>query len=168
MPNTGLTRDSTFPYIHASTSWGWHVVFWTLEAALVLVTNGFVATIGFFADVWQGPRWMRKWFMVMVNLNVYSFVFLNWLILAFVAYWMFLQEDTSLDTTLAKAFYRCFIDLFVTGLLGVRLVSTIRYWYWDGVIEYETAIKAEEKAERDAARAEEQAEQAAQQEANGG
>lgn len=146
MTNSGLYRDDNFPFLHATSTWGWHVVVWTVEAALVIFTNFFVTFIGLGSDIFQAPRIMRKWFAVAVNLNAYSFIFVNWVLLVFVGYWLFLQEETSLSDAIAKAYYRTFIDSIVTGAIGLRLLSSVRYWYWDGVIAYEASIDTEAKA----------------------
>ena len=58
-------------------------------------------------------------------------MFLDWILLVFTAYWMFIKAGVSASDELAYAFYKIFIVSMISGGAQFTIISTIRYWFWD-------------------------------------
>jgi len=71
--------------------------------------------------------------MVAVNIQVYQFVFAEALLLVVLGYWIYFKDSYAIDSTMSAYFYKIFLSSVVTGGLELMMISTIRYWYWDGV-----------------------------------
>jgi len=144
----GIYFDAAlFPFLHTTPDWGWHIVAWTFEAVWVGFLAGSVSIIGLISDVLQAPSSLRKWWAIAVNLNTYGFVFVTWVLILFIGYWMLFQENLTISSDITAAYYKIFMTTMISGGISLQLVSTIRYWYWDGYyIDLEEARLAEYEA----------------------
>lgn len=119
----------------------------------VLALAGSVSVIGLTSDILQAPPSFRKWWAIAVNLNTYGFVFVTWLLLGFIGYWMLMKEDQiTLESNITKAYYKIFMYTMISGGIGIQILPTIRFWYWDGYyIDFaeEQEKKAAELAEQE-------------------
>jgi hypothetical protein len=121
-----------FPFLHTTPDWGWHIVAWTVEVIWVGLLSGSVSGIGLVSDVLQAPSSLRKWWAIAVNVNTYGFVFVTWVLIVFIGYWMTFQEDLTIASDITAAYYKIFMTNMISGGISLNLLSTIRYWYWDG------------------------------------
>jgi len=82
--------------------------------------------------------------MIAVNLNTYGFVFVSWVLILFIGYWMTFQEDLTIASDITGAYYKIFMTTMISGGISLQLISTIRYWYWDGYyLDLEEALLEE-------------------------
>ena len=69
--------------------------------------------------------------MISVNISNFAFMFLDWILVVFTAYWMFFKTGVGASDDIAYAFYKVFIATMMSGGAQFTLIATIRYWYWD-------------------------------------
>ncbi len=69
--------------------------------------------------------------MISVNISNFTFMFFDWILIVFTAYWMFIKEKVGASDDLAYAFYKVFVATMMSGGIQFTIISTIRYWYWD-------------------------------------
>ena len=68
-----------------------------------------------------------------MNLNTYAFVFVTWISIFFIGYWMAFKEPSiTLQSPITTAYYKIFMYTMISGGIGIQILPTIRFWYWDG------------------------------------
>ena len=72
-------------------------------------------------------------------------MFVSWVVIIFIGYWLLWQENYTLQDDIAAAYYKIFMTTMITGGISLQLLSTIRYWYWDG---YYLELDAKRQAAR--------------------
>jgi hypothetical protein len=89
--------------------------------------------LGIISDILQAPPILRKLFISAVNMHAYLFVFAVWELLLLLGYLILFRADYAPDSTMAIGFYKIFINSMVCGGISMMVLSSIRFWYWDGV-----------------------------------
>lgn len=47
-------------------------------------------------------------------------------------YTILFKEDFAIDSSQALYYYKSLMNTLITGGISLQLISTIRYWYWNG------------------------------------
>jgi hypothetical protein len=99
---------------------------------MVLLGHSSIVVVGLITDLAQAPHFLMRWFAIAVSLQIWLFLFGEWLILAIIGVLMFQNNKVyTLEHKMTKAFYKILIATLVSGGISLALMPSIRYWYWD-------------------------------------
>jgi hypothetical protein len=63
-----------------------------------VLSSSSVVVIGLFSNVFQAPDFLRKAFMVAINIQIYQFVFAEALLLVVLGYWIYFRDDEAIGS----------------------------------------------------------------------
>jgi hypothetical protein len=68
-------------------------------------------------------------------MNAYIFIFVEWMALLVSGYYIIIKERYSFSEAVTKAWYQTFIGSMAIGAVSLRILNSIRLWYWDEIYE---------------------------------
>ena len=129
-PEVSISFGPPFPWIRGSV-FKVFVILWMVLTAIISVTGAGIAILGIITNIFQAPLALMKAYTVMASLNMFVFLFINWLLMLAIGYFVFFVENYSFTDRVARAWYFSFIVQIVGGALSIQTINSIRYWYWD-------------------------------------
>lgn len=103
---------------------------WLLETLLAFSGHVPIVLIGLVTDLAQAPHWLRRLFTLATTLNIWLFVFGEWLFLAAIGVYL-LTQGVAFNDQKVVSWYKISLSTMLVGGLSLQIMPSIRYWYWD-------------------------------------
>ena len=117
---------------------------WLSLTAIIGASGVGIAVVGIVTNLFQAPLVLMKAYTVMASLNMFVFLFINWLLMLVIGYFLFYVEKFDFLDQVSRAWYYSFIVQVVGGAISIQTINSIRYWYWD---EYYSQDRSGRRAE---------------------
>ena len=109
---------------------GPEVYIWLIETLMAVGGHFAIVFIGLVTDLAQAPHWLRRLFALATTMNIWLFVFGEWLMLAVIG-GIYFSKGIAFNHVSTTAWYKVTIATLLVGGLSLQLMPSIRYWYWD-------------------------------------
>lgn len=104
-----------YPFFFFYGTVGKEHLFWVVESCLAMGGMAAVVATGIVTNLTQQPLFLRKWWVIIVNLKVWLFLFGEWLFLLAIGIIMFMSGSYTIRDEATAAFYKVTMATLVVG-----------------------------------------------------